>query len=149
MNFRTVNNKKVNPISHSERIIKENPFVEIHIGTDSQRYGGGIIYVTAIAYRYPSRGVHYIYTKSTIDNIKDNWNRLWLETEMSMELAEKMSEAFPTIKLEIDMDYNDDEHFMSHRLVSAAKGWAKSCGYKVNIKPYKQIATRAADYHCR
>jgi len=47
------------------------------------------------------------------------------------------------------MDYNNDEYYMSSKLVSAAKGWATSYGYKVNIKPNKQIATRAADYHCR
>jgi predicted RNase H-related nuclease YkuK (DUF458 family) len=49
----------------------------------------------------------------------------------------------------IDMDYNDDEYYESHRLVSSARGWASSYGYKVNIKPHKQIATKAADYHCK
>ena len=44
---------------------------------------------------------------------------------------------------------NDDKYYMSNKLVSAARGWAQSYGYKVNIKPNKQIATRAADYHCR
>jgi len=47
------------------------------------------------------------------------------------------------------MDYNEDEYYMSNKLVSAAKGWASSYGYTVNIKPHKQIATRAADYHCK
>ena len=47
------------------------------------------------------------------------------------------------------MDYNEDEFYMSNKLVSAARGWASSHGYKVNIKPHKQIATRAADHHCK
>ena len=48
------------------------------------------------------------------------------------------------------MDYNGDESCLkSHKLISAAKGWANSLGYKVNVKPNNQIATRAADYHCR
>ena len=54
-----------------------------------------------------------------------------------------------TIKVQIDMDYNGDESFQSHKLISAAKGWANSLGYKVNVKPNNQIATRAADYHCK
>ena len=66
-----------------------------------------------------------------------------------MELAELLSNNLPGIRFEIDMDYNDDKYFMSNRLVSAARGWASSYGYKVNIKPHKQIATRAADHHCR
>ena len=49
----------------------------------------------------------------------------------------------------IDMDYNEDESYKSHKLISAAKGWANSLGYKVNVKPNNQIATRAADYHCK
>ncbi len=44
------------------------------------------------------------------------------------------------------MDYNEDNRFYSNKLVSAAKGWANSLGFKVNIKPYRQIATSAADY---
>jgi predicted RNase H-related nuclease YkuK (DUF458 family) len=47
------------------------------------------------------------------------------------------------------MDYNEDENFKSNKLISAAKGWANSLGYKVNVKPNNQIATRAADYHCK
>jgi predicted RNase H-related nuclease YkuK (DUF458 family) len=47
------------------------------------------------------------------------------------------------------MDYNDDESHKSNRLISAAKGWANSLGYKVNVKPNNQIATKAADHHCR
>jgi predicted RNase H-related nuclease YkuK (DUF458 family) len=46
------------------------------------------------------------------------------------------------------MDYNENEYRPSNRLVSATRGWANSLGYKVNIKPYSQIATKAADYHC-
>lgn len=149
MMFQTVNGKKVSIINHTEKIIQTNPFIEIHIGTDSHRCYEGVVYVTAIAYRYPARGVHYIYNKVKKPPIKDNWSRLWLETELSLETAEILSSKFPGIRFEIDMDYNDDEYYESHRLVSSARGWASSYGYKVNIKPYKQIATRAADYHCK
>ena len=50
---------------------------------------------------------------------------------------------------EIDLDYNENENFKSNKLVNASKGLANSLGYKVNIKPHIQIATRAADYHCK
>ena len=45
------------------------------------------------------------------------------------------------------MDYNENENFFSNKLVPFAKGWANSLGYKVNVKPNNQIATRAADHH--
>jgi predicted RNase H-related nuclease YkuK (DUF458 family) len=47
------------------------------------------------------------------------------------------------------MDYNQDEFSQSNKLIGATRGWAVSLGYKVNVKPDIQIATRAADYHCR
>jgi len=51
--------------------------------------------------------------------------------------------------VELDFDYNDDKKYFSQKLVSAVKGWAESLGYKANIKPHNQIATKAADYQCR
>jgi hypothetical protein len=53
------------------------------------------------------------------------------------------------VQIQIDLDYNVDERYFSSRLVQAASGWATSLGYRVNIKPDNQIATRAADHHCR
>lgn len=76
------------------------------------------------------------------------WSRLWKEAELSLEVAEWLTQQV-NIKVEIDMDYNDDENFKSNKLVSATKGWANSLGYKVNIKPFNQIATKAADHHCK
>ena len=76
------------------------------------------------------------------------WTRLWKEAELSIDVAEWLTQKI-TLKVEIDMDYNSDESFKSHKLISAAQGWANSLGYKVNIKPNNQIATRAADYHCK
>ena len=88
---------------------------------------------------------HYIYSKQTVPKIKDIWTRLWKETELSIQIAQKLK-SNKKISLEIDMDYNEDNRFYSNKLVSVAKGWANSLGFKVNIKPYRQIATSAADY---
>ena len=60
------------------------------------------------------------------------WTRLWKEAEDSIDTAEWLTKQI-SVKVEIDMDYNGDENFKSHKLISAAKGWANSLGYKVNI----------------
>ena len=87
-------------------------------------------------------------SKSTHPLINDIWSRLWKEAELSLEVAEWLTKQV-NIKVEIDMDYNNDVSFQSNKLVAATKGWANSLGYKVNIKPFKQIATKAADHHCK
>lgn len=146
--FRKISGERVDVVKHTLQILKEYPNIEIHIGTDSQNHYDTTKYATAIAYRYGTRGVHYIVYTERVPKIKSMWNRLWKETEMSIEVAEWLTQQI-NVRIEIDMDYNSDKSFKSNKLITACRGWASSLGYKVNVKPIKQIATRAADYHCR
>lgn len=148
LDFKDIHGNKIDPIDHTRKILAENPFVSIHIGTDSQSIAKQTRYITVIAYRFGNRGVHYILMKNGVPQIKDLWTRLWKETEMSINVAESINQIL-NVKAEIDMDYNEDENYKSNKLVNATRGWANSLGYKVNIKPHGQIATRAADYHCK
>ena len=146
--FKDIKGNIIDPINHTREIIKKNPFVEVHVGTDSQSLAKMTQYITVIAYRYGNRGVHYILKKNGVPQIKDLWTRLWRETELSIDIAESIKKSLNVIP-EIDLDYNENEDFKSNKLVNASKGLANSLGYKVNIKPHIQIATRAADYHCK
>jgi predicted RNase H-related nuclease YkuK (DUF458 family) len=146
--FKDIRGNRIDPVAHTLEVIKNFPYAEIHIGTDSQNINKQTIYTTVIAFRLGSRGVHYILSKSSIKQITDMWTRLWKEAELSVDTAEWLTQKV-SVKVEIDMDYNEDESFKSNKLISAAKGWANSLGYKVNVKPNNQIATRAADYHCK
>lgn len=146
--FKDISGKRIDTLAHTLNILKKNPSVEIHVGSDSQSVGKQTIYCTVIAYRFGNRGVHYVLSKTAVPLINDMWTRLWKEAELSIEVAEWISKLVP-LKIEIDMDYNEDENFHSYKLISAAKGWANSLGYKVNVKPNNQIATRAADHHCK
>ena len=145
--FLKINGQTIDPLDYTLSIIKKHPNVKIHVGTDSHSLNENTRYITAIAYRYNSSGVHYIYSKNNFPKIIDKWERLWKETELSIEIAQILNNR--EINIEIDMDYNSDENHRSNKLISATKGWANSLGYKVNVKPNNQIATRAADYHCK
>tara|TARA_R110000868_G_scaffold118456_3_gene314119 strand:+ start:671 stop:1246 length:576 start_codon:yes stop_codon:yes gene_type:complete len=132
--------------------------VTIYIGTDSQDKGGKTTYATCICYRYGNRGVHYIYTKENFPRLRDDWSRLYKETEHTMEVATWFVEMFPKLDVTLDLDYNIDPSTKSNALVSATRGWAESMGMKVNIKlnweddttKYQvQVATKAADRECR
>ena len=146
--FRDIHGKALDPIKHTLNVLRNYPFAEIHIGSDSQNVGKQTKFATVIAFKLGTRGVHYILSKSNTPIIRDMWNRLWREAELSIDVAEWLTKQI-NICVEIDMDYNEDHHFQSHKLISATKGWANSLGYKVNVKPHNQIATRAADYHCK
>ena len=146
--FKNIKGERIDPVEHTLKILRDYPTVKIHIGSDSQNIGKKTKYATVIAYRYGSRGVHYILSKKNELLIKDMWTRLWKEAEMSIDIAQWLTHQV-SVKVEIDMDYNSDENFKSSKLISATKGWANSLGYKVNVKPNNQIATKAADYHCK
>ena len=146
--FKNIKGERIDPIAHTLKILKDYPNVQIHIGSDSQNVGKKTRYATVIAYRYGSRGVHYILSKKNESLLNDMWSRLWKEAEMSIDVAEWLTNQI-SVRVEIDMDYNSDENFKSSKLISATKGWANSLGYKVNVKPNNQIATKAADYHCK
>lgn len=154
--FKNIHGENVSVVDHTLDILKVHPDVEIHIGTDSQNYRRYTMYATVIAYRFGKedgeggwmgKGVHYIYTKTRIKKIRDLWSRLYKETELSIEIAEWFTSKI-NVNVQIDMDYNGDDKWPSHKLISATKGWATSLGYKVNVKPNLQIATRAADHLC-
>ena len=147
--FKTPDGKVVDVIQHILEQIRKDPFVEIHVGTDSQNDGRFSKYASVIAFKFGTRGVHYLYSKTRFPRIKDRFSRLYREAEMTIEIAEWLSNKAKSVKFELDFDYNNDEKHYSQKLVSSTVGWAKGLGYKVNIKPVKQIATKAADKHCR
>ena len=86
--FKNIHGKIIDPLSHTLNVLKNSPYSQIHIGSDSQNVGKKTKYVTAIAYRFGSRGVHYIISKKDEVIIDDIWKRLWKEAEMSIEVAE-------------------------------------------------------------
>ena len=90
MRFTDVNGLEINPFSYTLKIIEKSPDVKIHIGTDSQSENNLTKFITAIAYRYNKRGVHYIYSKTNSPKINNLWNRLFKETELSLSIAEKL-----------------------------------------------------------
>lgn len=137
-------------IEYTRKILSEYPNATIHIGTDSQNHRRKTTYAICVCYRYGLRGVHVIYNRQHIrPKIKDRWTRLWKEAEMSIEVAEYIQNNSSFKVTTIDMDYNNDEHHFSSKLVSAARGWAESLGYGVSVKPEEQVATRAADHLCK
>lgn len=146
--FKTVPGQVVDIVKHTLSVMETCPYVEIHVGTDSQNHRRHTVYSTVIAYRYGNRGVHYILHTHRVPKIKDRWTRLWHEAELSIETAEWLTGRIK-VQIQIDLDYNVDERYFSSRLVQAASGWASSLGYRVNVKPDNQVATRAADHHCR
>jgi len=118
--------------------------VKMYLGCDSQTKADKTTYATTLVFHVESSGCHIIYKKEVVPVIRDMWNRLWKETELSVKAALYLRENGIEIDT-IDLDYNIDPIHDSNRLVKAAVGYVESLGFKARVKPELLPAVYAAD----
>ena len=123
--------------------------VEVHVGCDSQNHKRHTVYVTTVVFRFPNNGAHVIYRRERVPKILDMWTKLWGETERSVELANLILEECNLRVNQIDLDFNSDSQFASHKLVSASSGYITSLGFKSKVKPDLLMAAWAANVLCQ
>lgn len=147
--FKKETGERVNVIDHCQEVLGKYPNAKVLIGCDSQNSKFFSKYSIAIVFRYDFSGAHYIYQNIKVPKIKDLFSRLFKECELSLEVAEYISQN-TSYKVEaIELDFNDFKVTKSTPLISATKGWCESLGYNVILKSGEMIATKAADKHCR
>jgi predicted RNase H-related nuclease YkuK (DUF458 family) len=145
--FRTNNGRPIEILSYTLNQIKENPDTKIYFGGDSKlKSNGTTVYYTVVAYRYGSRGVHYVYNKEVITHKMNKWERLMGEIERIMNFATWFTENSPVRLYAIDFDLNQDKKYYSNKLVNLATGWGDSLGVRVYTKPDEVVASKAADH---
>ncbi len=147
--FRTKEGKLVNIVEHTLEQIAKNPNVKIYVGTDSQDEDGKTEYATCIVYRYGRNGAHFIYSRESVNIIRDMFTRLYTEGVRTIEVAELMRTEIPSIQLTLEFDYADVVKTMSTRVVSALRGWAMGLGFKPSFKSGEKLATKSADHVAR
>ena len=142
-------NERVEILDYILEKLKIESSLKIYVGTDSQNYGGFTHYATCVVLRYNKRGANVLYQTLKVPRIRDHWTRLWKEADLSLELALGLREISPIHIEAIELDYNTTKITESYKLVSAAKGYCESMGFKVLLKPEELIAVKAADRQCR
>jgi len=121
----------------------------VYVGSDSKFYSQGTKFATAIAV-YQNPCVTYWYTKEKQPRMtREIKHRLWTEVEKSIEVAWKIRQELPDIKIVVHCDINSDERFPSSTLNQSAFGYVTGCGFEYKNKPGAWCATGCADYHTR
>ena len=129
-------------------IVRSHPKCEVHIGTDSQNHSCHTTYVSTIVLRFPGNGAHVLYSKEKVPIIWEMFTKLWGELERSVKLATYIEEQLHIPVQQIDLDYNEDPEFPSHKVLTAASGYVQSMGFRVKAKPELLMATWAANVLC-
>ena len=123
--------------------------VQVHVGCDSQNHKRHTVYVTTVVFRFPNNGAHVIYRRERVPKIHDMWTKLWGETERSVALANLILEECGLRVHQIDLDFNSDSKYASHKLVSASSGYITSLGFNSKVKPDLLMAAWAANVLCQ
>jgi len=146
--FKNHSGQYVDLIKHTIDTLAQNRDAKVYVGSDSQNRGELTRYAVTVAFRYGTRGTHFIYHRFSTKRITDRWRRLWKEVELSVEIAKQLEEN--SIKVHcVDLDFNKREMARSHEMVAAARGYVMGSGFNCSIKPEEQVASRAADHIIR
>ena len=123
----------------------------IYVGSDSQNTYYTKM-VTVIAVHRLGHGGQYFYEISKYDKIRDIRKKLYTETQLSLDMAERLLKEFH----DIDFNYDADNiAFCIHidcgvngpsgAVIPEVVGYVHSMGYECQVKPDSPIASCIAD----
>lgn len=138
-----------------EKRVNERPYsnFQVVVGTDSQNFDKTKI-VLVIALLEETKGGIFFYEITRVKKITNLKNKLYKETQMSLDCATELMQAFEDKYDDTGFDYTQI-HFSIHvdagfkgdtrEVIPEIVGWVKSCGYEVHIKPESFVASSIAD----
>jgi predicted RNase H-related nuclease YkuK (DUF458 family) len=123
--------KKVDLIPFIENFVKQYPFNDIIVGTDSQNHGGKTVYITAIVLVYPdNKGSRVLFTKSELPRIRGVFERLSLEATYSLDVAQELIKH-DILVTHIELDFQEELNTKSKSAFKAYAGWLENIGVEV------------------
>ncbi len=122
----------------------------VHIGSDAQKSMRRMEFVTVVCVLNPGKGGRVFYTRQFADKHMSLFDKLSMETWMSLELALRMNAEFklPEEKKRIwvHVDANPDTRYDSSNYVKQLAGMVAGSGFPVLVKPDAWCASHVADF---
>lgn len=140
-----------------KKVTTEKGTYNLIIGTDSQNFDRTKM-VLVIALHHVGAGGIFFYEIRNIPKITNIGQKLLYETNLSLELAEKLIkvlnekvesgfnyEKYLSISIHVDAGENGP----SKAVIPEIAGWIKACGYKVVFKPNSYAASSIANKYSK
>ncbi|MBC2581190.1 ribonuclease H-like YkuK family protein [Clostridium sp. DJ247] len=123
---------------------------KITVGTDSQNYDVTKIVVVVAVWRVGGGGIFFYDTKR-VNKISNLRQKIFYETSLSIELAEKLLNKFNEENFPCDMSIHVDigNNGATSQMIPEIIGWVNSCGFNCNIKPYSYAASSIANKYSK
>lgn len=132
------------------KFMNEEPHAKykVVIGTDSQTTNKSTIFVSALIIQRIGKGAQFYYNKNTHKPMKQLQQRIYKETELSLELVDYLKKKgiinmLSDWPLEIHIDIG--QYGETRQLIQEVVGWVTSIGFTVKIKPDSYGASSVAD----
>jgi len=130
--------------------IKKNPIHKLYIGCDSHNELKNTTFATVIVLHYGiGGGGHVLYSRDTYPLVKDRYERLWKEVELSVTVAQNLIDFGLGKPDYIDIDLNPDPRFKSNSVLRSAVGMIESLGITPRYKTKSPWAISIADCICK
>ena len=130
----------------------------IMVGTDSQNFDKTKV-VSVIALHEVGHGGIFFYKVTHIHRINNVSQKLLYETQLSLDCAKSLIDAFVELEIETGFEYEKYLNFCIHvdagingpskQVIPEVVGWIKSCGYDVSIKPESVAASSIANKYSK
>lgn len=127
--------------SYVGAFVEKNPNTKIYISTDSQSKGEFTMYITVVVLYIPTKGGHVVYSRTLKDRkiygkaSGKDFHKLYIESELSLGVANSILEVTGIKADYIELDYNNDPRYFSNTVLVQTLGWIRSLGYEVKFKP--------------
>ncbi len=130
----------------------------VMIGTDSQNFDTTKV-VVVVALHDVGHGGIFFYDITHVRRIANVGQKLYYETQLSLEYARKLIEALDDLRETDGFDYEKRLNFSIHvdagkngpscKVIPEIVGWIHACGYKAVIKPESVAACSIADKYSK
>lgn len=118
----------------------------VHIGTDAQKHGKFLDFVTAVVVLDPGKGGRVFYTKTRQSNINSLQHKLFTEVGLSLEIAQALCEHIDADQIQVHVDANTNLKWNSGKYHQQLAGMVVGSGFKAVLKPDAWCASHVADH---
>ena len=118
----------------------------VHIGTDAQKHGKFLDFVTAVVVLNPGKGGRVFYTKTREKHINSLQHKLFTEVGLSLEIAQALCEHIEAEQIQVHVDANTNIQWNSGKYHQQLAGMVVGSGFQAVLKPDAWCASHVADH---
>ncbi|MDT8715149.1 ribonuclease H-like YkuK family protein [Clostridium sp. 19966] len=123
---------------------------KITVGTDSQNYDITKVVVVVAIWNVGHGGI-FFYDIKKVNKITNVRQKIFYETSLSIELADKLLKKFNenNLNYEISIHVDAGDNGESGKLISEIVSWVNSCGFTCMTKPDSYAASSIANKYSK